>query len=52
MLGCTAVEDKLQDRVPETIRMLKECGIAFYMLTGDKRETAVNIGKSCGLIDS
>jgi P-type E1-E2 ATPase len=49
-MGCTAVEDKLQDKVPETIATLKKCGIAFYMLTGDKRETAVNIGRSCGLI--
>lgn len=49
-MGCTAVEDKLQDGVPQTIQLLKSCDIVFYVLTGDKRETAVNIGRSCGMI--
>lgn len=37
LIGCTAVEDKLQEHVPHTIQLLKECEIVFYMLTGDKR---------------
>jgi P-type E1-E2 ATPase len=48
--GATAVEDKLQDNVQDTIQKIKECNITFYILTGDKRETAVNIGRSCGMI--
>lgn len=50
MIGSTAIEDKLQDNVKETIVKLRKAGIKVWMLTGDKRETAVNIGKSCGLI--
>lgn len=49
-LGATVVEDKLQDLVPETIRDLRFAGIKIWMLTGDKIDTAENIGKSCNLI--
>ena len=49
ILGVTGVEDQLQDFVPETLEALKEAGIRVWMLTGDKMETAVNIGISCGL---
>ncbi|OMJ89990.1 hypothetical protein SteCoe_7779 [Stentor coeruleus] len=51
LLGCTAVEDALQDDVPETINDLLKAGLSFWMLTGDKLETAENIGKTCSLID-
>lgn len=51
IVGSTAIEDKLQDGVPETIRMIRNAGIKLWVLTGDKIETAVNIGYSCGLID-
>lgn len=30
---------------------MKSAGIKFFILTGDKKQTAVNIGRSCGLID-
>lgn len=50
LLGATAVEDRLQDQVPETIRSLQNAGIKIWMLTGDKLETAENIGESCKLI--
>lgn len=50
MLGATAVEDRLQDNVPETINDLQEAGIKIWMLTGDKLETAENIGYSCKLL--
>ena len=48
--GITAIEDKLQDGVPEAIDKLQRAKIKLWMLTGDKRETAVNIGHSCHLI--
>ena len=51
LIGATAVEDKLQDGVPNTIRDLLKAGIKVWMLTGDKLETAENIAKSCKLID-
>ena len=50
LLGATIVEDKLQDKVPETIEQLKFAKIKFWVLTGDKMNTAVNIGYSCNLI--
>ncbi|KAI9150845.1 putative phospholipid-transporting ATPase [Paramyrothecium foliicola] len=46
LLGASAVEDKLQEGVPETIEKLRRAGIKICMLTGDKRETAINIAHS------
>ena len=50
LVGATAIEDMLQDKVAETIRTLREAGIKLWVLTGDKIETAINIGFSCNLI--
>jgi len=50
LLGATAIEDKLQDGVPRTIGNLRSAGIKIWVLTGDKQETAVNIGYSCQLL--
>ncbi|KAI0748707.1 phospholipid-translocating P-type ATPase [Daedaleopsis nitida] len=50
LLGATAIEDRLQDGVPETIADLKEADIKVWVLTGDKLETAVAIGHSTNLI--
>ena len=50
LLGATIVEDKLQDKVPETIKELRTAKIKIWMLTGDKMNTAYNIGLSCNLI--
>ena len=50
LIGATAVEDKLQDKVSDTITNLLTAQIKVWMLTGDKLETAENIGKSCGLV--
>ncbi|CAL1532690.1 unnamed protein product [Lymnaea stagnalis] len=48
LLGATAVEDKLQHEVPQTIEALRLAGIKVWVLTGDKEETAVNISHSAG----
>ncbi|ORX88782.1 phospholipid-translocating P-type ATPase [Basidiobolus meristosporus CBS 931.73] len=50
LLGATAIEDKLQDGVPDTIHTLAQAGIKIWVLTGDRQETAVNIGYSCKLL--
>ena len=50
LLGATAIEDKLQDGVPRTIANLRSAGIKIWVLTGDKQETAINIGYSCHLL--
>ncbi|KAF4650146.1 hypothetical protein FOZ61_000626, partial [Perkinsus olseni] len=49
LVGCSGVEDMLQPRVPETLAALRNHGVKVWMLTGDKLETAVNIGHSAGL---
>jgi len=50
LLGATAIEDKLQDGVGRTIHNLMSAGIRVWVLTGDKQETAINIGYSCQLL--
>lgn len=49
-IGCSAIEDKLQEGVPDTINTLLECNIKVWVLTGDKQDTAQEIAKSCNLI--
>ncbi|KAJ2160388.1 phospholipid transporting ATPase [Coemansia sp. RSA 552] len=51
LIGGTAIEDKLQDGVPATIAQLALAGIKLWVLTGDKTETAINIGFSCNLLN-
>ena len=43
LLGATAIEDRLQDGVPETIKDLKAAGIKIWVATGDKLETAIGM---------
>ena len=50
LLGATAIEDKLQEGVPEAIESLRQAGIKVWVLTGDKQETAISIGLSCKLL--
>uniref|UniRef100_A0A8C2E578 Phospholipid-transporting ATPase n=1 Tax=Cyprinus carpio TaxID=7962 RepID=A0A8C2E578_CYPCA len=50
LLGATAIEDRLQAGVPETIATLMKANIKIWVLTGDKQETAINIGYSCKLV--
>ncbi|XP_058379428.1 phospholipid-transporting ATPase FetA-like isoform X3 [Diceros bicornis minor] len=51
LLGATAIEDKLQDGVPETIITLNKAKIKMWVLTGDKQETAVNIAYACNIFE-
>ena len=50
IVGATAVEDELQDNVAHTIVKLRHAGIKLWVCTGDKLETAVNIGYSCRVL--
>jgi magnesium-transporting ATPase (P-type) len=52
LVGSTAIEDRLQDQVADSIQFMKSAGIKVWVLTGDKIETAMNIGVSAGLLDS
>ncbi|XP_023214433.1 probable phospholipid-transporting ATPase IA [Centruroides sculpturatus] len=51
LLGATAIEDRLQEGVPEAINDLLKADIRVWVLTGDKQETAINIGYSCRLLN-
>jgi magnesium-transporting ATPase (P-type) len=50
LLGLTAVEDRLQEGVPQAVRALRDARINFWLITGDKVETAINISRSAELI--
>jgi len=52
LLGGTAIEDRLQDGVPDTISLLADAGVKLWVLTGDKVETAINIAFSCNLLNN
>ncbi|KAK4377426.1 hypothetical protein RND71_003722 [Anisodus tanguticus] len=52
LLGASAIEDKLQEGVPEAIESLRQAGMKVWVLTGDKQETAISIGMSCKLLTS
>ncbi|KAF1812685.1 phospholipid-translocating P-type ATPase [Eremomyces bilateralis CBS 781.70] len=52
LIGGTAIEDRLQEGVPDAIALLAKAGIKLWVLTGDKVETAINIGFSCNLLDN
>ncbi|XP_055453587.1 phospholipid-transporting ATPase FetA isoform X3 [Psammomys obesus] len=47
LLGATAIEDKLQSGVPETIVTLSKAKVKVWVLTGDKQETAVDTAYAC-----
>nr|XP_032832787.1 probable phospholipid-transporting ATPase VD [Petromyzon marinus] len=50
LLGATGVEDRLQEGVPDTVSALRAAGLHVWVLTGDKRETAVNVATACRLV--
>ena len=47
IIGATGIEDKLQEGVSECIETLLQAGLKIWILTGDKEETAINIGVAC-----
>ncbi|CAG5058813.1 unnamed protein product [Parnassius apollo] len=50
LAGATAVEDRLQDDVADTLAALRRAGLRTWVLTGDKVETAINVAQSCSHI--
>jgi len=51
-IGCLGMEDQLQPLVPDCIQACLRAGVKVWMITGDKLETARNIGLACNLIDA
>lgn len=52
LLGCTAILDYLQEKVPESITRFGQAGIKVWMITGDKLQTAESIAFSAGIFNS
>ena len=52
LIGLTAIEDRLQQGVQETISMLRDAGIKIWMVTGDILPTALKISFSTQLIQN
>ncbi|KAG2393729.1 hypothetical protein C9374_007260 [Naegleria lovaniensis] len=50
LIGCTAIEDKLQEDVVESITFLSQAGLQIWVLTGDKTETAINVAYSTNVL--
>ncbi len=50
LLGASAIEDKLQEGVPEAIARLTAAGIKVWVLTGDRKDTAINVGFASRLL--
>lgn len=44
LLGCTAIEDKLQDKVPQSISSLMQAGIKLWVLTGEQSASYSAVG--------
>jgi P-type E1-E2 ATPase len=38
--------------IADTIKFIRDAGVKVWVLTGDKVETAINIGYSSALLDS
>jgi len=51
IVGTTAIEDKLQDQVKDSIEFMRRAGIKVWVLTGDKVGTAKMIGLTTGLLE-
>ena len=50
LIACTGTEDRLQDGVQGSIQRMRTAGVAVWMITGDKLDTAIEISKSANLI--
>ena len=51
ILGATAIEDRLQQGVGDTLEAITRAGVRVWILTGDKKETAVSISLASGHLD-
>ncbi|NWH96170.1 AT11C ATPase, partial [Aegithalos caudatus] len=52
LIGATAVEDRLQEHLAETIEALHAAGMKVWVLTGDKMETAKSTCYACRLFQT
>lgn len=46
--GIIGISDKMKEQAPYALEKLREKGLEIFMLTGDNKQTALNIGKELG----
>ncbi|KAL3668653.1 hypothetical protein V7S43_005952 [Phytophthora oleae] len=51
-VGVSAIEDKIQEGVPEALEKFRAAGIKVWMLTGDRADTATNVAHAVRLVSS
>ncbi|KAL4487095.1 hypothetical protein ABPG72_001547 [Tetrahymena utriculariae] len=51
LIGGTGVNDEFADQVVPTLSSLKQAGLKIWMITGDKRETALSIGIKSNIVE-
>ena len=51
LLGIFGIEDPIRHGVPHAVDVCKGAGITVRMVTGDNKDTAVAIARSCGILD-
>jgi len=49
-LGSSAIKDRLQEGVADTIETVMNADIRVWVLTDDKQKTAIKIAKACTLV--
>ena len=52
LLGIVAISDPLREEVPSAIRQCEQAGIEVKIVTGDTTETALEIARQAGIIES
>jgi P-type Ca2+ transporter type 2C len=48
-IGLVGLQDPLREHAVETIRQLKKAGIKVVLVTGDHKDTAINIARGAGI---
>lgn len=49
--GLVGMEDPPREGVIEAVGKLRRGGVAIHMVTGDSKETAIAIGRRCGIVE-
>jgi Ca2+-transporting ATPase len=52
IVGFVGIRDDVRQEAKQAIKEVKNAGVQVVMITGDRKETAVAIGKDCGLIET
>lgn len=52
IVGFVGIRDDVRPEARQAIKEVKNAGVQVVMITGDRKETAVAIGRDCGLIEN